>query len=129
MAVEADAVPHPVDEVLAVSGVVDDRPRCSIDVLGRDAGTRRLDPGLLRSLHDRVDAAVLVVRLANVERPRRVRAVPADLAAEVDHDRIALSDHAPARLVMRRRRVRPRGDDLERGDVAPFFDGHRRDLI
>ena len=42
------------------------------------------------------------------QRPRDVRAVAADRAADVEHDRLAGPDHAVRRLVVGRRRIRAR---------------------
>ena len=110
---EPDPVPGAVDEAVAVAGLGDDGTRRSVDLLARHAGADGLESGLLRVPDELVDGALLVGRLAHVDCPRRVGAVPVLQPAEVEHDHVALLDHARAGLVMRVRAVRPRRDDGE----------------
>jgi hypothetical protein len=60
-----------------------------------------------------VHLALLVRRLADVDGPRRVRAVAVPEAAEVEHDHVAVLDLALAELVVRAGAVRARADDGE----------------
>ena len=71
---QPDAVSGSVDEVLAVTGVVDHLARHAVDLLALDARPHRLEGGALREPHELVDLAFLVGRLADVDGASRVRA-------------------------------------------------------
>jgi hypothetical protein len=60
-----------------------------------------------------VHLALLVGRLADVHGAGRVRAVAVLDAAEVEHDHVAVLDHALAHLVVGVGAVGPRADDRE----------------
>src|SRR4051794_25239659 len=68
----ADAVADAMDEVLAIAGVRDDLARRAVDLLAGHAGAHGLEARLLRAADDLEHLALLVARLADVDRPRRV---------------------------------------------------------
>ena len=110
---QADSVPGPVDEPLAVARIGDHPAGGAVDLLARDPGPHGLEAGLLGALDDLVHVALLVGRLAHVHRARRVRAVTVHDPAEVEDDHVALLDHARSELVVRVGAVRPRADEGE----------------
>ena len=57
--VHADAVPHPVAEVLAEARVLDRPPAGGVDLARRRPGRRGGAPGLLRGEHDLVGLEVV----------------------------------------------------------------------
>src|SRR5262245_12477901 len=83
---QADAVPGPMDEPLAVARLRDHLARGPVDVLTRDARPNGFEPGLLRLLDDLVHLALRVGRLADVHGARRVRRVAVHDSAEVEND-------------------------------------------
>ena len=76
-------------------------------------GRTASNAGLLRLPDDLVDLALLVGRLADVDRARGVRAVAVLEAAEVEDDHVAVLDHPLAGLVVRVGAVGSGADDGE----------------
>ena len=111
--VSADAVADAVDEVLAVAGVGDHLRAARSISWQATPGPDGLEAGLLGCADDLVDLALLVGRLADVDRAGRVRAVAVLEAAEVEHDHVAVLDRPLAGLVVRVGAVRARADDGE----------------
>src|SRR3989442_5073335 len=129
VSVQADAVSRAVDEPLAIAGLLDHAPRRRVDRCRGGAGARRRVAGLLRSPHDVVDLADLVVDvLADVHGARDVGAIPLTGATEVEHDRVAARDAPFAGLVMWRRPVRTGRDDGERDLVVSLVAQESREL-
>lgn len=110
---DADSVAGAVDEVGAVSGVVDDRAGGAVDLLAGDSRAYRAETGLLGLADEVVDALFVVAGFADVDRARGVGAVAVLEAAEVEDDHVAPLDDAVADLVVRVGSVGARGDDRE----------------
>jgi uncharacterized membrane protein YeiB len=91
---ETHAVPEAVRETVPITRIVDHTPSRSIDVTRRDAGSQRVDPGLLCRGHDVVDLPQLRRRLAERDGPGHVRVIAAHLRAEVHLDHVAFGERA-----------------------------------
>ncbi len=134
MPIEPDPVPRPVEEGGAVARGIDDGPCRCVHRLAGDARANRSCGRSLRLEEDREhvrEVAVGVFRIVapgHPEGPRDVRAVAAQRPADVEHDRLARLDDPLGRLVMRRRRVRARGDDREHRRLVTFVDQPLADL-
>src|SRR5215208_6618098 len=115
---QADAVPEPVPELLSVAGLVDDPARDRVGLDSRHPGADLRDARLLRLAADVVDAAQLLRQRAGGERARLVGAVAVDLRAEVGDDEPPRLDHVLARVGVRERAVRARGDRGVERDVV-----------
>ena len=135
VALEADPVPGPVEERLAVAFGLDRSASRGIDRLGADPGPDRPGGGRLGSLQHAVQVAEALIgavgRVAagHPERPRDVRPIAADRAADVEDDRLAGRDHPVGCLVVRRGGVGPRADDREVGLVVALGDEPLADLV
>ena len=134
MPLEPDPVPGPVEERLAVALRLDRRARGGIDRLAGVPGRTARVAGRLGAVQDREQVPESLVgplrRVAagDPQRPRDVRAVAAERAADVEHDRLAGPDHPVGRLVVRRRRVGAGADDREVGLVVALGDEPLADL-
>src|SRR3954470_2519920 len=80
---QADAVPEPVAELLAVAGLVDDPARDRVGLHPRHAGANLRERRLLRLAADVVDPPQLLRKRTRGERARAVGAVAVELRAEV----------------------------------------------
>ena len=107
-------MPGPVEERLAVALGLDRAARGGIDRLAGDARADRPRRRRLGAVQDAEQVAEPLVgalrRIAagDPQRPRDVRAVAAERAADVEDDRLAGLDDPVGRLVVRRGRVRAR---------------------
>ena len=113
---------EPMGEQRAVAGVDEDPPGGRVDLARGGADDRRGAAGVMRGVDRRVDVVVGVRRLADHDHPRDVARVARDLAADVDHDRVAGFDHAVADHVVRNGAVRRRADDHLVDRVVPAVD-------
>ena len=124
MALEPDAVPRPVEEVLAVALAVDDVAGGSVDRLGGDPGPNGHGRGVVGREEHREEVteilrrALAVVATRDPQRPGRVAVVATERAADVEHDWLAGLDHPIGRLVVGRRGIRPGRDDRELGQLV-----------
>ncbi len=121
MSLETDAVPRPMDEAFAITLGGDPVARHGVDRLAGDPradGPRRR---LLRTEQHAEEVPEPLVGTArrvpagHPERSGDVRAVAAQRAPDVEHDRLAWLDDPLGCLVMRRGGVRAGGDDGKRG--------------
>ena len=114
VALEADPVPGPVEERLAVALGLDRLAGRGVDRAAGDARRDGLHRGRLGVVqHPEQVPEALVRALGRVaaghpQGPRDVRAVAAEDPADVEDDRLAGLDDPVGRLVVRRRRVRAR---------------------
>src|SRR5262249_5798552 len=113
---EADAVPEPVPELVAVARVDDDRAGDRVRLVAGHAGPDALARRDLRLEADVVRATELLREvLARRDGTRAVGAVAVDARAEIGDDQRVLADDRLARLGVRPRAVRSRCDrGLER---------------
>ena len=117
---QADAVPEAVAEAVAVAGRLDHVPGEAIRLDARHAGLDPRDGGELRLEADVVDPAQPPRQLAGRERAGAVGAVAVEPGAPVDGDERSRLDEVVARLRVRLRAVRARGDRrVERELVDP----------
>ena len=133
MLFDADAVPDPVDEVLAVSGSGDDPTTDRVDLLARLARSDGVSRRRLGVLEDVVELDEARPGRARHDRPRRVGAV-ADVAvkakrpAEVADDRLSGADDPWTGFVMRARRIRAGCHDREVDAIVALGDEPTSDL-
>src|SRR4051812_4185792 len=107
VALEPNTVARAMDEQLAHARISDHRACRGIDLLALDARPNRVARRLLRALENFVQSGEIVARRGarvarHPHRPRDVRAVARDGAADVDDDRFAGLNDTLGRLVVRR---------------------------
>lgn len=101
----------------------DDVPGGGVDGLGLGAGDCGVERGPLRPVHEVVEVALPVRRLADRHGAGHVGVVAAVQGAEVQGDEVAALQLAPARVVVRDGAVRPGSDDrLECGALGAEVD-------
>ena len=116
----ADAVAGAVDEPLPEAGVGDDLARGPVDVLARRTHHPGGHTGGLRRVEHGVRLGHLGGWFAERDAAGDVAAVAVLGATEVAQHELAGADHPIRRVVVRRGRVLPRGDDGEVDDVVPL---------
>src|SRR2546423_5197651 len=100
-----------VPEALTLAGRLDPLAGEGVDAAARGAGAHLAQRGHLGLEDEVVDVGGVVRQRARGERPRAVRAVPVDHAAEVHHHQLAVGDDAIPWARMRERAVRGAGHD------------------
>ena len=131
---EPDPVPGPMEEGLAVALGVDPGARGGVDGRTGDPGSSGAGGRLLGAVEDREQVAESLVRAlvrvaaGHPQRPGDVRAVAAQRAADVEHDRLTRLDDALGGLVVRRCRVRAGAHDREVRLLVAFGDESLADL-
>src|SRR5690606_9763619 len=98
---EADPVPGPVDEEVAIPALRDHVSSCCVDIGGKRTGSHGIDRGFLCGADEIEDFPLLGGRTSHDEGPGRVGAVALYPTPEVHHDEIAIPDLAFRRLVVR----------------------------
>ena len=111
MDLQADAVPQPMDELVAVSGSGDDIAGEIIDLFPDHSTANTRQYGVLRVQHDIVNRLERESGIAEADRARQVGGVPLPERAHIDDNRLSREDLPRASRVMRSRGVRTGGDD------------------
>src|SRR5262249_8896403 len=121
---EADAVPQPVLEVLAVAGVADQVTGGRVYVA--DVGTRPggVKSGPLRGRDQLVDLPLPARGLAERHGAGHVRVVATVLGAEIHRDQVAAAHRPVGRRVVRDRAIRAAGHDGVEGGPDGAELGH-----
>jgi hypothetical protein len=116
---QAHPVAEAVSELLGVTGIGDDLPRCRVHSVQRRSRRQRITAGPLSGGDQVVDLQLPVRDGRQHKGPGHVGVIAADQRTEVDLDEVTCGQHRVRRPVMRDRRVRPgRHDRLERHPVG-----------
>ena len=126
----AKPMPRAMHEKVAIARIGNHAARGVIDHMGLHARSRRLHRGARCRVHDAVDFVKTFGCFAHDRHARDVRRIAPHRAADIHHHRVPRLQNGLARLVMGKRAVAARADDIEHrlraliGETRAYDLGH-----